>query len=154
LLPERKGLESPFPGMSDRNSKNDPSTTSFGMAPNVEAFFACMMPVMSGLAFLAMEKKSAFVRFHAMQSLVFGVGVLFGYGLLYGLVWAAANVSASLAPVALLLWVVFIFMWLSLWIVQLVAAFTGKEWEMPWFGKLSRRLLARLDARTPAPPEE
>jgi len=142
--------------MADPNPTNDPSSTSFGMAPNVVALLACIVPVMSGLAFLTMEKKSAFVRFHAMQSLVFGIGVLLGYGALYLLVWAASNVSPALAPLALLVWIVFIFMWLSLWVVELVTAFTMKEWEMPWFGKPARRFLARLDARMaiPSPPKE
>lgn len=138
--------------MAERPSKNDPSSTSFGIAPNVEAFFACMMPVMSGLAFLAMEKKSTFVRFHAMQSFVLGLAVVVGYGLLMALLWLAENVFPVLAPVVLILSVVYVFMWLTLWVVQLAAAFTLKEWEMPWFGRLSRRLLARLDARASAPP--
>ena len=137
--------------MADRDSRTDPAATSFGIAPNVEAVFACMMPLMSGIAFLALERKSRLVRFHAAQSLVFGLAVVAGYGFLWLLVWAASNVSASLAPVAVLLWVVYIFMWLSLWIVQLASAFLGREWEMPWFGKPSRRLLARLDARMSIP---
>jgi len=139
--------------MAGRDIPNDPQSTSFGMAPNVEAFFACMMPVMSGIAYLALERKSAFVRFHAMQSLVFGVAGLAVYGLLWLLVWVAGTAAPSLAPLALLLWVVFILMWFSLWIAQLAAAFTLREWQMPWFGGLSRRLLARLDARFPVAAE-
>jgi uncharacterized membrane protein len=138
--------------MENQDHKTDPASTSFGIAPNVEAFFACMMPLMSGLAFLAMERKNAFVRFHAMQSLVFGIAVLAGYAVCRLLVWLASHVSDVFAPVALLVGIVYFFMWLSLWVVQRVASFSGKEWEMPWIGKPSRRLLARLDARMAASP--
>ena len=48
-----------------------PSSTSTGLPSNVAAALACI-PLIGGIIFYIVEKHDAFVRFYAMQSIIFG----------------------------------------------------------------------------------
>ena len=45
------------------------------MTPNVAAGLAALFPLIGGIIFLVLEKRSQFVRFWAMQSVVVGGGL-------------------------------------------------------------------------------
>src|SRR5207302_5457157 len=47
------------------------ASTSSGLPSNVAAALACI-PLIGGIIFLILEKRDAFVRFYAMQSILFG----------------------------------------------------------------------------------
>ncbi|MEF8816609.1 MAG: DUF4870 domain-containing protein [Salinibacter sp.] len=91
--------------------------------------------VVTGVIFLAIEKKRRFVRFHAYQSV--GVSV----------VWIVLSIGAALLgaiPVlgfvlggllSLALSVVGLFLWLYL----MWQAYQEKEIELPWIGPWARR---------------
>src|SRR5216110_3426813 len=64
---------SPVPAPSIGN------TTSTGLPTNVAAALACI-PLVGGLVFYIWEKHDQFVRFYAMQSIIFG-GVWFLFNL-------------------------------------------------------------------------
>lgn len=49
--------------------------TSMGMQPNVEAGLSYVLTWVTGLIFFFMEKQNRFVRFHAMQSILFFGGL-------------------------------------------------------------------------------
>ena len=135
-----------------------PSTaTTSGLAPNVAAGLAALFPLVGGAVFLALEKRDKFVRFWAMQSVFFGgatmavsvalriAGFIFGMLPLIGKLMAIV-----LIPVHL----VFGLACLAVWIIGIVKAFSGKEWEIPWLGALARKQLAQTDggATPPAAP--
>src|SRR6266480_1153882 len=48
----------------------NPSTT--GLPSNVAAAIACL-PLVGGIIFYVLEKRDGFVRFYAMQSIIFGI---------------------------------------------------------------------------------
>ena len=54
-------------------------TTTTGLPSNVAAALACI-PLIGGLVFYILEKHDQFVRFYAMQSIIFG-GVWFLFNL-------------------------------------------------------------------------
>ncbi len=48
-----------------------PTNSTTGLPSNVAAALACI-PLIGGIIFYVLEKRDAFVRFYAMQSIIFG----------------------------------------------------------------------------------
>ena len=110
---------------------------------NLAAFFAVVLPPVSGLAALKLDRERGFVRFHAMQSAVFGTVVLAGYLALHGLALALRGFGDSGAVISLSAGAFFVTTWLAIWVVQMGAALLRHEWEIPVVGRIARRLLDR-----------
>src|SRR5580700_11975701 len=55
------------------NPSGDPS--SMDLPPNVAGALACI-PLVGGIIFYILEKRNGFVRFYAMQSIIFGLAWL------------------------------------------------------------------------------
>ena len=116
-----------------------------GFAPNIAATICAALPLLGGIIFLVLEKKNAFVRFWAMQSVFFG-GVCFALSILLQIV------SFILAYIPILGWILLfvlgiasIVFWLGcvvVWVITIVKAFSNVEWEIPYLGKLARKQLA------------
>ena len=84
-----------------------------------------LLGFVTGIAMLVLEKKSQFVRFHAMQStvifvLMFVVSFVPLVGLLSG-------------PVSLILWLVL--MW---------KAFNGEKYKLPYIGDFAEKQLKKI----------
>lgn len=100
---------------------------------NIIAAIAYLGWFITGIAILLIEKQNRYIRFHAMQSTVFS-GALF-----------LANIALGFIPFfgfwsgQILTMIGFI-----VWIVLLYKAFTGEEYELPYFGALARRQLSRF----------
>ena len=122
-----------------------PETTSVdagtGLQPNVAAALASFFLLIGGIVFLVLEKKDQFVRFYAMQSVFLG-------GFYVALTFAmtiALMILHGVPLVGTLLWMVSIVIRLAifaLWLMLIVKAYSGKEWEIPYLGKLARQQLA------------
>ncbi len=121
-----------------RSSENCPKPP---LEPNLAAFLAALVPPLSGLLFLRIDRGRPLVRFHAMQSLVLGGAVLTGYGLLLGLAALLRDRPEVGAPLTLGVGALFVAVWLTVWLVQLAAALSGHEWTIPVVGTIARRLL-------------
>lgn len=124
-----------------------------GLKPPVAAGIAVVFTIISGIIFLVLEKRNKFVRFWAMQAVLLGA-VAFGLAIVFmvaHLVLGHLPLIGGLMGVllGLLHWVCQIG-WLVLYILCIIKAFTGKEWEIPWLGKIARVQLARMD-RTDVP---
>jgi uncharacterized membrane protein len=138
--------------MADEESAQPPATVppaapsgSEGLPPNVAAGLACLFPLIGGILFLLLEKKNAYVRFYAMQSIFFGgasvafsvacrlMQLIFGHIPIVGLI-----VSVFVGLIAFAFGVA----WLVIYIVTLVKSFSGVEWEIPYLGTLARKQLA------------
>ena len=117
------------------------TTTSTGLPSNVAAALACI-PLIGGLIFYILEKQDRFVRFYAMQSIIFGgIWFLFAFisqffswilwsipvaGVVFGSLWTflAAVVQLGL---------------LVIMIIAMVKAFSGVRWDIPFVGPLARK---------------
>ena len=105
------------------------------------AAIACI-PLIGGIIFYILEKHDSFVRFYAMQSIIFG-----GAWLLFYIVWKV--IVAILVPIPVVGWIIAIPLWvvwalvhiafLVLMIVTIVKAFTGVRWDIPYIGPVARR---------------
>jgi uncharacterized membrane protein len=104
--------------------------TVLGVTENIEALLCYALGWVTGLVFLLLEQKNAFVRFHAMQSLATFLG-LFIITLVIGFI-----------PVLGLL--VNILIWplsLVLWIVLMVKAYKGERYKLPVVGDFVEKQL-------------
>jgi len=108
--------------------------TSMGMQPNVEAGLSYVFGWITGLIFFLVEKQNRFVRFHAMQSILFfgGITVIdiilnvignFGFlGLFTFLVSSAVGLIGFVG-----------------WIVLLINGFQGKYFKLPIIGDYAEK---------------
>src|SRR5712691_11782839 len=112
-----------------------------GLPSNVAAALACF-PLIGGLIFYILEKRDNFVRFYAMQSILFGAAwflfnivskIIFAIfasipaigGLLYFL-WAVIQAIVQLAFVVVM-------------IIAIIKAFSGVRWDIPYIGPIARK---------------
>ena len=134
--PEPKPAESAPPPISDESS---------GVAPNIAAGICAVLPLVGGIIFLVLEKKNAFVRFWAMQSVFFG-GLMVGISIVLSIAsFIFAHIPILGWIILLLLWIASIGLWLGsliVWVVTIIKAFSNVEWEIPYLGKLARKQLA------------
>src|SRR6266446_6685174 len=75
-------------------------STSTGLPANVAAAIACI-PLIGGIIFYILEKQDNFVRFYAMQSIIFGIAwilISIGCSLVSGLFGAIPSIGGILAP--------------------------------------------------------
>lgn len=120
--------------MSENNAVNS------GLAPNLAGALAYVLSPLTGIIFLLIEKQDRFVRFHAMQSTLFGVGSI--------ILWVAGSILGMiLSVIPFLGWIISLLLTLvlaiglfGLWIYLMAQAFQGREWEMPIIGEHARRL--------------
>jgi uncharacterized membrane protein len=125
----------------------EPRTTSSGtgLAPNVAGALCYLFMPITGILFLVVEKESRFVRFHAAQATIIGVGFfvlnigLSIVGMILGQI-PIINIIAGLA--GLLLYMVLALGGFLLWLFLMYQAFQGNEWEFPVAGGHARRLAA------------
>ena len=88
------------------------TTGSTGLPSNVAAALACIL-LIGGIIFYVMEKRDSFVRFYAMQSIIFG-----GAWLIFSIIW---NIGAVI-----------------IWIIAMIKAFSGARWDIPYIGPIAR----------------
>jgi uncharacterized membrane protein len=118
-----------------------PSST--GLDPNFAAALAYLAGPFSGILILLVERANEYVRFHAWQAIV-GLG---GLGLLAAGLLVLSFLTLLLSPLVftLMYWLAYLlgFVWVGLWIICLVKAFTGNRWMMPVAGRHAERLATR-----------
>jgi len=105
-----------------------------GMQPNIEAGLSYVLGWVTGLIFFLMEKQNRFVRFHAMQSILFFGGVTVIQIILNVIShFPVLGFFASLAGVVV--WII----WLVGYIVLLINGFQGKYYKLPIVGDYAER---------------
>ena len=106
--------------------------TSLGMKARTAGLLCYLFGWVSGLIFFLLEKKNHFVRFHAMQSLLF-------FGILGILEWVFSNLL-FFSPIG---WALGLVMFIG-WIVMMVKAHRGEYYKLPLFGDLAERLIGQI----------
>ena len=115
--------------------------TSTGLPSNVAAALACV-PLVGGLIFYILEKHDQFVRFYAMQSIIFG-GAWFLFNIVSWVIQYIFSKLPVLGPILAGLWA-FLSLVVSLgllviMIIAMVKAFTGVRWDIPFVGPIARK---------------
>jgi uncharacterized membrane protein len=98
---------------------------------------AYLLGPVTGVILLLIEKKSAFVRFHAMQSTV-----LFG-------AFFIINVALGIIPVlgwilAIILSPLLMLLSFILWLVLMYKAYSGEMYKLPYIGEFAVKQLGKL----------
>jgi len=116
------------------------SASSTGLPSNVAAALACI-PLIGGIIFYVLEKRDSFVRFYAMQSIIFG-GAWVMFSIIYQIVLAIfASIPAigGLFVVLLgLIWALVTIGFLVIFIIAVIKAFSGVRWDIPYIGPMAR----------------
>src|SRR6266513_1038713 len=117
------------------------TSTSTGLPSNVAAAIACI-PLIGGIIFYILEKKDSFVRFYAMQSIIFGIAwivIRVGCGLVSGLLGAIPKIGENLADFwNVLSWMIHIGLFVIL-VVAIARALSGVRWDIPYIGPIARK---------------
>lgn len=152
-------MQNPPPGQEGYGSPGSstptgtPSTGS-GLDPKVAGALSYIWIV--GLIFFFIEKENRFVRFHAMQSIIFGIAnsiimmvlVVVGVILTFAFGIGGALVGGGLGTlVSMLVWLI----WLLFWLVAMalliglvfaaVKAYQGHMFKLPIIGNMAEKIV-------------
>ena len=105
-----------------------------GMQPNIEAGLSYVLGWVTGLIFFLMEKQNRFVRFHAMQSILF-FGGLTVIRIILSIIGAFPILGFFTGPI----WVAVGIIWLVGYIILLINGFQGKYFKLPIVGDYAER---------------
>ena len=118
-----------------------PKSTSTGLPSNVAAAIACI-PLIGGIIFYILEKHDSFVRFYAMQSILLGAAWLV-FCIAALIVHGVFSAIPGIGGILVFFWQVIValvyLVFLVLWIVAMVKAFTNVRWEIPYIGPIARK---------------
>jgi uncharacterized membrane protein len=98
--------------------------SSTGLDENVAGFFCYLLGFITGIVFLVVEKKSPFVKFHAMQSTI------------TFLVLSAVSLILGWIPIINLLVIPLWILGLILWLLLMIKALRGERYSLPIIGKM------------------
>jgi uncharacterized membrane protein len=102
---------------------------AFNLPQNTAAALTYVLGWLTGLVFILVEKNNQFVRFHAMQSLMF---------------FAFLTVATFVPVIGWLLSPLLMIVGFIVWLVSIYKAYNGEEWELPVVGKLAKKQLAKM----------
>jgi uncharacterized membrane protein len=115
--------------------------TSSGLPANVAAALACI-PLIGGIIFFILEKHNRFVRFYAMQSIIFG-GVWILFNIVSTIVHLIFAPIPALGGMLIMIWALISALvhlaFLVAFIITVVKAFTGVRWEIPYIGPMATK---------------
>ena len=134
------GYQQPYGAPAGGAAASALGPTSMGMQANVAAGLSYIVGWITGLIFFLGEKQNQFVRFNAMQSILFSGGLTVLYIILEILTFAFA--SANIGVLVLLLGCLFWLVGLAafvVWIILLINAFQGKKLKLPVIGDYAER---------------
>jgi uncharacterized membrane protein len=127
------------------------STSSFGLSANVAALIAYLFVPVTSIVLLVTEKENRLVRFHAFQSLFFGLGLFALTVVLSVVIGLVSFVLSAISPVAgflvtmvsLVLWLILAAAILGVWFFCIFKAYKGEMYKLPVFGKFAENASAK-----------
>lgn len=119
--------------------------TSSGLTSNVAAALAYVLGFITGIVFLVLEpyKHDRFVRFHAMQSILYSAACIvfsIAWSILVNILMSVTLwMAAVLTPIGLLLSLGFFVFWLYL----MYQAYNRREFRIPIIGAISAKQIGQ-----------
>ncbi|MEP6809991.1 MAG: hypothetical protein ABI992_07090 [Chthoniobacterales bacterium] len=113
---------------------------STGLPSNIAAALACI-PLIGGIIFYVLEKHDQFVRFYAMQSIIFGgAWVVFDIvaRIVHAVFYAVPGIGGLLVILWGLIWAIVTIGFLVIFIISVIKAFSGARWDIPYIGPIAR----------------
>lgn len=114
-------------------------TTSSGLQPNLAAALAYVLSIITGIIFFVIEKENKYVRFHAMQAILFGAA--------WVILWIVLGiVSLALVFVPVIGWIINAVIYLGLglggfilWLFLMYKAYQGERFKLPIIGDIAEK---------------
>jgi uncharacterized membrane protein len=149
-------MQNPPPGQQNYGTPvgSPPTKTGSGLEPNIAAALSYIWIV--GLIFFFIEKENKFIRFHALQSIIFGIAnsiLMFVLAIVAVILTFAFGIGGAMvggglgALIHLLVWLI----WLLFWVVGLalllglifaaVKAYQGKTFKLPIIGNMAEKIV-------------
>ncbi len=145
-MPEPTDSSQPSP--PPPSPEPETSATSTGLPSNVAAAIACI-PLIGGIIFYILEKRDSFVRFYAMQSIIFGCA-WFLFNIVSAVVHAVFGAIPGIGGILVFFWAIIAALvhlaFLVIMIITIVKAFTGVRWDIPYIGPIARK---QVEGATP-----
>src|SRR5713101_2634910 len=140
-MPDPTDPSQPPPSPPSPGPETSAKSTSTGLPSNVAAAIACI-PLIGGIIFYILEKHDSFVRFYAMQSIIFG-GAWFLFNIASWVVYSVFGAIPGIGGILVFFWAIIQALvhiaFLVVWIIATVKAFTGVRWDIPYIGPVARR---------------
>ena len=108
---------------------------STGLDPNVAALLSYVLGWITGLIFYLIEEKDEYVRFHAVQSIIF-----FGAVAAVMIVFSILELIPFIGLLFVVLTGLFTFV---MWIILMVKAYQGEHFKLPIAGDLAEKYSAK-----------
>src|SRR5206468_5678815 len=125
-----------------------PHSGTTGLPSNVAAAIACI-PLIGGIIFYILEKHDGFVRFYAMQSIIFG-GAWILFSIVSNILFAIFGSIPAIGGILVFFWAIIAALvhlaFLVIMIITIVKAFTGVRWDIPYVGPIARK---QVEGATP-----
>ncbi|HKZ79434.1 MAG TPA: DUF4870 domain-containing protein [Pyrinomonadaceae bacterium] len=147
-------MQNPPPGQPSYGAPPPTQKSGLGLEPNIAAALSYIWIV--GLIFFFIEKENRFIRFHAMQSIIFGIAntvvmfVLIIIGIIFTVLGAAVASTAGDAAGSLFGLIISL-VWLFVWLVPIafligliltaVKAYQGKTVKLPIIGNMAEKIV-------------
>lgn len=116
-----------------RVSLLSPFRSSTGLPDNIAGAICYFFPFIGGIVFLALEKRSRFVLFHALQSLITFGALMIGH-VLSGFIPLLGGLVAALISLCSF----------AIWLLMIYHALSGRWFKLPWAGDLAENQLRQL----------
>jgi uncharacterized membrane protein len=131
---EKKPEEKKRDALKSEEKKRDKTKSSTGLGSNIAGLLSYVLGWITGLIFFLLEEKDEYVRYHAMQSIIFfgAVTVVEVVLEIFGLIPYVDVVFLALQGLVGL----FAFV---LWVVLMVKAYQGVRYKLPWAGELAEK---------------
>src|SRR6266571_7832505 len=124
--------QSPPPPPPSPGPEPGPQSTSTGLPSNVAAAIACI-PLIGGIIFYILEKRDGFVRFYAMQSIMFGAAWIL-FDIISKILFAIFGSIPAIGGLLVFFWAIIQALihiaFLVVWIIAMVKAFTNVRWDI------------------------
>ena len=112
--------------------------SSTGLESNIGGLLSYVLGWITGLIFFLIEEKDEFIRFHAMQSIIFFgavTAVMIVFGILEWIPFIGILFTVITALVGLFAFV--------MWIILMVKAYQGERFKLPIAGDLAEKYSAK-----------
>lgn len=110
-----------------------------GLAPNVASLLCYICSPITGIIFLLIEKTNNDVKFHAWQSVVFGVGYI-ALVIILEVLAAIMGLIASVLGIIVGFFIPLVMLGaFIIWIVCMIKAYQGERWRIPYIGDFAAK---------------
>ncbi len=112
--------------MAKKRKEKKTTKTELGLDENIEGLLCYVLTWVSGIIFLLLEKKSKFVRFHAIQSIVIFLPlhiIAMVFAIIPFIGWMISSLIYTLMFI--------------LWIVLIIKAYQGEKFKVPIAGDIA-----------------